>query len=94
MDGVALGGLGQSHLIVTAVEAVAAAGEPVGPGDEGRPVGPVAHSGGVVGVEDGATGLRVLPDPAPDLDDGRLLVTVGDAVLLAGWESLHVAAAC
>jgi hypothetical protein len=69
--------------MIDSVEAVAAVGEAVGPGDQRRPVGAVADRPERIGIEDRPAADLVLAHPAADLDDRRPLLAVGDLVLLA-----------
>jgi ribokinase len=87
VDRVALLRLGQRDLILDAVEAVAAVGEAVGPGDQGSSVGAVADRPDRVALEHGSVPGQVLAHSATDLDDRRSLLAMSDLVLFAGgWD--------
>ena len=83
MNRVALLGLAQRNRMVGAIEAVGAVGQTVGPWDQRRAVGAVAHRVERIGVEHRPVCDLVLPDPAADLDDHGSLRAVGDLELLA-----------
>ncbi len=82
MNGVPLLGLGEGELIGLAVEAEPTVGEPVGPRDQRRPVGSVAHVPAPVRLKDITTTVDVLPQPAAHLDHGCPLLAEGDLELL------------
>jgi hypothetical protein len=76
-------GFGEGHLVVDPVEAVAAIGQSVGPGNERRAVGAVARDVGWVRIQDGSVPDPVATDRATHLDNGDALVSPSDVELLA-----------
>src|SRR5277367_1920851 len=83
MDRVVLRRLGQRHLGVDTLEAIAAVRKTVGPGDQRSTVSAVADLVEGIWIEHRSARDRVLANPTTDLDDARPLLAVHDLELLA-----------
>ena len=83
---VSLSRLGQRKLESLAIELVGSVVKPVRPGNQRRPVSPVADPICRKGIEDSPSTTLVSADASTDLDDGRDLISEGNLDLTARWK--------